>query len=931
MAANVQSPAQTAIHTLSAADAFRTLGTQPGGLAAEEPAVRLRRYGSNALSEARGRPLAVRLLANFTHLMALLLWAGGLIGFIAGMPQLGVAIWAVNLINGAFSFWQEFKAERATAALRRMLPETAIVLRDGREQRVQADQLVPGDLLLLAEGDHISADARLVEAAALRVDQSALSGESRPVPKSAEPLIGAGLGQAELPNLVFAGTSVVGGTGKAIVFATGMSTAFGAIARLTQSVGEEPSPLQRELAQATRAVTMIAVLAGAAFFVLSSAVVGVDLASSFIFAMGMIVAFVPEGMLPTVTLALAMGVQRMAKRHALIKRLSAVETLGCTSVICTDKTGTLTENEMTVRRVWVAGRELELTGAGYAPEGEVREQGRPAADPSGDLRQLLAAAALCCDAHLLAPGQSGAVDGRWSALGDPTEAALLVAAAKGGVDLAEEQRRAPRLRELPFDSRRKRMATIHTRDGLRVAYVKGAPQEVLALCSAAWLGGAPQPMSDSLRRAIEAANDTYAREGLRVLAVAMRPIDAGLPPGDLDCDLVERELTFLGLEAMHDPPRPEVSGAVACCHRAGIRIIMITGDYGLTAASIARRIGIITRADPRVITGSDLEGMGDSALQEALQGEVIFARVTPEHKLRVVAALQALGHVVAVTGDGVNDAPALKKADIGVAMGLVGTDVAREAADMILTDDNFASIVGAVEEGRTVYANIKKFITYIFTSNAPEAIPFILFALSRGSIPLGLTVMQILAIDLGTDMVPALALGAERPEPGIMDLPPRRQSDHVITGALLRRAYLWLGPLQCAAAMFAFYYQYWSNGYAGQWLGLPASGELYRSATAMTLAAVVFTQVGNLLAQRSTRISIFRMGIGGNRLIFVGIAVELLLVIAIVYLPPLQWVFETAPFAAGNWLLLLALAPLLLVAEELRKALGRHERRGPCA
>ncbi|HWQ12386.1 MAG TPA: cation-transporting P-type ATPase [Roseiflexaceae bacterium] len=910
-------PVERAIHTLAIPEVYATLASTPAGLTPEEATARLHRWGPNTLHEAQGPPLVTRLLANFTHLMALLLWAGGLIGFIAGMPQLGIAIWAVNLINGTFSFWQEYKAERATAALRRLLPQVARVLRAGQEQRVPADELVPGDVLLLAEGDHISADARLVEAAELRVDQSTLSGESRPVPKSAEPLAGAGLAHTELPNLVFAGTSVVSGTGKALVFATGMRTAFGAIARLTQAIADEPSPLQRELAQVTRVVSAIAVLVGTLFFVLASAVVGIDLAGSFIFAMGMIVAFVPEGMLPTVTLALALGVQRMARRHALVKRLSAVETLGCTSVICTDKTGTLTANEMTVRYVWMADRELEVTGTGYAPQGQFLEHGQPLNGAVADLRQLLTAAALCSDARLV-PSTTGS---SWTVLGDPTEAALLVAAAKGGIDVAGERRAAPRLRELPFDARRKRMATIHSRGAARVVYVKGAPHELLARCTAVWLGGRAVPLTDDLRRTIAAANDRYASQGLRVLAVATRTIDAQAALGSLSAEVVERDLTFLGLLAMLDPPRPEVAEAITRCHRAGIRIIMITGDYGLTAASIARRIGILTTAQPRIVTGAELEAMDDGSLQDALGGEVIFARVAPEHKLRVVTALQALGHVVAVTGDGVNDAPALKKADIGVAMGLSGTDVAREAADMVLTDDNFATIVNAVEEGRAVYANIRKFITYIFTSNTPEAVPFILFALSRGHIPLALTVMQILAVDLGTDMVPALALGAEPPEPGLMDRPPRRPSEHVITPALLCRAYLWLGPLQSAAAMLAFYHYYWANGFAGRWLDLPATGDLYRSATTVTLAAVVFTQIGNLFAQRSEHVSIIRLGLGGNRLIALGIATELLLLVAIVYLPPLQAVFETAPFTPETWLLLLALTPLLLVADELRKAL----------
>jgi magnesium-transporting ATPase (P-type) len=584
---------------------------------------------------------------------------------------------------------------------------------------------------------------------------------------------------------------------------------------------------------------------------------------------------------------------------------------------------------------------LAVSGVGYTPEGQFLEDGRSAARSVGDhVHQLLTGAGLCNDARLLPPNGASS---HWTALGDPTEAALLVAARKGGVDLASQMQRTPRLRELPFDSRRKRMSTIHrvlrTEDrGLSdpesslnpqssslIAYVKGAPSEVLALCTQIWQAGQACRLDDQVRAQIVRANDAYARDGLRVLAIALRRLPDNL--AEYTPETVECDLTFLGLVAMQDPPRPEVTAAVAQCHHAGIRIIMITGDYGLTAESIGRRIGIIRGMRPRIITGAELDALDDSALQAALRDEVIFARVAPEHKLRVVSALQQLGHVVAVTGDGVNDAPALKKADIGVAMGIAGTDVAKEAADMILTDDNFASIVNAVEEGRAVYANIKKFTTYIFTSNTPEAVPFILFAFSGGRIPLALNVMHILAIDLGTDMVPALALGAEPPEPGLMERPPRRLSEHVITRPLLVRAYLWLGLIQSLAAMAAFYTLYWTNGYWGQWLDLPSTGSLYEAATAIALSGVVITQIGNLFAQRSERTSVLRIRLFNNPLIWLGIATELILTMLIVYVPIFQRIIGTAAFPAKYWLFLFAWAPILLIADEARKAwLRRRER-----
>jgi Ca2+-transporting ATPase len=913
------------VHALRVDEVYEALSAQPGGLPRAEVEERLRRHGPNAIREIHGTSLSRKFLSQFTHRMALLLWAGGLIGFLAGMPQLGVAVWVVNLVNGCFSFWQEYKAEKATEALRRLLPAYARVVRAGEEQRVEASDLVPGDVLLLSEGEHISADARLVAEAELRVDQSTLTGESHPVRKMCDPAPAQGLARTEIPNLVFAGTGVAAGTGTAIVFATGMETEFGKIAGLTQGMAGERSPLQKEMEQATRVVTALAVGVGFLFFALAVLLAGMPLTEGFLFALGMIVAFVPEGMLPTVSLSLALGVQRMAHRKALVKRLSAVETLGCTTVICTDKTGTLTQNEMTVRELWVAGRKVTVTGAGYAPSGGFLVEGHalPPEDPLRvDLRPLLLCGALCNNARLLPPEVGS---GLWAILGDPTEAALKVAAVKGGIDLDSEALRSPRIREIPFDSRRKRMATIHSSGATWMVRVKGAPQEVFKRCSRIRWSGGERPFSEVDIALVNASNDELARAGLRVLAVAERRLP--ISPAGEEAGEIEQDLTLLGLVAMMDPPRPEVAEAVTRCHRAGIRIVMVTGDYALTAESIARKIGILRTSNPRMLNGVELDTIGEVALKDALRGEVLLARVTPEQKLRVVTALQEMGHIVAVTGDGVNDAPALKKADIGVAMGLSGTDVAKEAADMVLADDNFASIVNAVEEGRAVFSNIKKFLTYIFTSNTPEAVPFILFALTAGRIPLALNVMQVLSIDLGTDLVPALALGAEPPEPGIMERPPRSMSEHAITGSLLLRAYLFLGLIQSAVAMAAFYFVFWTNGYWGRWIDLPQDGPLYRSATAMTLSAVVATQVGNLFAQRTERASAFHGGFFRNRLVWIGIATEIGLLLLIVYVPFLQSIFGTAGIPAQGWWFLLPCVPALLLADEGRKALLRFRER----
>ena len=925
------------LHRLRVPEVFRALDTGPGGLSDDEAARRLRLYGRNAIRIAAGIPLYRKLLVNFTHLMALLLWGGGAMAFVGGMPQLGWAIWCVVVINAVFSFWQEYRAERALEALRRMLPAQVTVIRDGAERLVPAEELVPGDLILIAQGDRISADARVVEEWDLRIDQSTFSGESHPVRKTADPLMQEALSRSEMLNLLFAGTSAVAGTGKGVVFATGMQSEFGRIAHLTSGTLQTPSPLQQEINRMTRMVSSLALVIGAIFFFLSVVVMHRELHTGFIFAVGMVVAFVPEGLLPTVTLALAMAVQRMARRNALVKRLSSVEALGCCTVICTDKTGTLTQNEMTVRELWIAGGGLSVTGVGYEPAGEIIAAGSGAKAPSvGGLRRLLVAAGLCNDARLIPPG---GVDALWSIVGDPTEAALKVLALKGGVDLAEESMRFPRLRELPFDAARKRMGSVHREEGGETAFVKGAPGEVVELCTGLLKAGAVLPLTPDLKGVVFGAVDAYARKGYRVLAVAERRLDRALR--DYSPGSVEQKLVLLGLVAMLDPPRDEVASAVRKCHGAGIRIVMMTGDYGLTAESVARRIGVIRgEGGCRVITGGELDRMDEGALGSALAGEVIFARVAPEHKLRVVSALQDLREIVAVTGDGVNDAPALKKADIGVAMGIAGTDVAKEAADMILMDDNFASIVNAVEEGRAVYANIRKFVTYILTSNVPEAWPFILQIMLN--IPLPLTVMQVLAIDLGTDMVPALALGTEKPEPGIMEKPPRSQKERLINGALLMRSFLWLGAWQTLLCLTGFFILYLSYGYTNL-LHLPRpdlvpyperlltrDGQVYVLATTIFLAGVVGTQIGNAYACRTERLSVFSIGFFSNRFLLLGIAFELILCYLLIYLPPLQRIFEVGPLPARFWGLVLIFPFWMFLVEEGRKAwLRSREKRRP--
>lgn len=916
------------LETYVADNVYQAAGTSPSGLSSDQVAKRRKEYGFNRLKEVKGESVMMTFIKNFTSMMALLLWVGGAVAFFSGTLELGVAIWMVNLINGLFSFFQEYRASQATEALKKMLPSYARVIRDGREDKILAEELVPGDVMLIEEGDAISADGRIVSATDLQVNQSALTGESNPVRKNSNPVLDDKTDRLEFKNTVFAGTSVSNGSATVVVSRIGMETEFGKIADLTQSMEEEKSPLQRELDKLTKQISLIAVSVGIFFFIAAVFFVKQPLAQAFVFALGMIVAFIPEGLLPTVTLSLAMAVQRMAKEHALVKKLSSVETLGATSVICSDKTGTLTQNEMTVNHLWTLKQEYEVSGQGYEAKGAIERDGRPVNPETEEgLDFLLRAATLCSNARVLAPT---ADNPRYSVLGDPTEACLNVVAEKAGINLEENKAWAPRIRELPFDSSRKRMTTIHRLkqavNGARfISLTKGAPKETSDLCSSVYENGQLRELTDQERSRIMEANDAYARQGLRVLAVAYRDLDkASHLPQALSAytaEQIEADMTFLGLVVMADPPREEVAAAVALCHQASIRIVMVTGDYGLTAVSIAKRIGIVRGANPRVVTGLELKEMSDQELKDILSDEVVFARVAPEQKYRVVTALQELGHVVAVTGDGVNDAPALKKADIGVAMGITGTDVAKESADMILTDDNFASIVRAVEEGRAVYTNIQKFLTYIFNSNTSEAVPSAAFLFSKGAIPLPLTVMQILAIDLGTDMLPALGLGVEDPEAGIMQRPPRKKTDALLNRKLLVKAFIWYGLMEATIAMGAFFFTYALAGGLGG--DLAASGQLYRQATTMTLGAIIFCQLGMVMNTRTQHASAFTIGLLSNKTINFGMFFEIFLFCLLAYLPICHGLFNTAAIGWQHWLYLL-LCPLpILGIEEIRKAYFR--------
>jgi len=921
-------------YQLDTKEVFKKFNTPKTGLTKQEVAKKLEEYGLNEIKEVKGRPLYLKFLENFYHLFAILLWTGGILAFFADQPQLGWAVFAVILINAIFSFWQEFKAEKATEALKKLLPPTAKVQRDGGVEEIVASEVVPGDILIIDEGDYVPADSRVFENFELRTNDSALTGESHPVRKISDAVLEK-ISITESPNMVFAGTTVAAGSGKAIIVATGMHTEFGKIATLTQSVKEELSPLQKEMKFVTKVVGMLAVGLGVVFFFVGRST-GQPLSFIIPFAIGIIVANIPEGLLPTVTLALAMGVQRMAKRHALIKKLSSVETLGSTTIICTDKTGTLTQNEMTVREMWANGKIFELTGAGYEPKGEFLLSGKKLAkeEVAKELKVLLKVSSLANNSKLIPPKDTGR---NWSIIGDPTEGALLVSSVKGGLSLEDIYQEGFLKHQLPFESVRKRMSVVYGysdksyvydyADGTHVAYIKGAPKEMLELCSKIYLNGQIEDLTKEKRDEILKANDDFAKASLRVLAMAYKDLPEELT--DYSIEEVESDMIFTGLMAMMDPPRTEVQDAVQKCHTAGIKIIMITGDYGLTAEAIARKIGIV-EGEARIITGVEFEKLSNKELLDAMEnGEVIFARVAPEHKMRVVSVLKEAGETVAVTGDGVNDAPALKRADIGVAMGIAGTDVAKEAAEMILTDDNFASIVNAIEEGRAVYDNIRRFVTYIFASNIPEIVPFIIWGIFK--IPIALTVMQILAIDLGTDMVPALALGTEAPEPGVMQRPPRPRKERLLNTKVFLRAYFFLGPLQALVCFIGFFYVFFISGYTLPKIialgSLPATvfavNFTYIQATTAFHIGVITTQIGNAFAVRTTRDSVFNVGFFSNKFLLWGILVEIIGIVILVYVKPFQTWFNHAPVGLNVWLLMFAFVPTLWVADEIRKLVVR--------
>ncbi len=870
------------------------LGVSATGLSSQEASERLARFGPNELQAAlRVSPWAL-LLEQFKNVLIIILLIATVLSMFLGHGVEAIAIAVIVLFAVLLGFAQEYRAERAIEKLRQMAAPTAKVLRDGVEQEVPAREIVVGDIILLHAGDRVPADARVVEAINLQAEEAALTGESLPAAKQAVAIEGDDLSVGDRRNMVFGGTAITYGRGRAVVTATGMATEFGKIAEMLGTIETGKTPLQQQLDRVGN------LLARAAFVVVGIIVVlgllrGQPFIEMFIFGIALAVAVVPEALPAVVTISLAIGVQRMVKHNALMRRLSAVETLGSTSVICSDKTGTLTKDEMTVREILAGGERFTVSGVGYAPQGEFLRDGVAVAPPPY-LRIMLEAGALASDVTLVRDEAQ-----RWDIKGDPTEGALVVAAAKAGIDKAELEQRLPRIHEIPFTSESKRMTTVHQQDDETVAYAKGAPEVILSTCTRQLTAQGDRALTPSERTAIENIAQEMASRALRVLAVAMRP--------QAEPEAAERDMVFLGLVGMIDPPRPEVKSAIETCEEAGIKPVMITGDHPLTARAIAADLGLLKTG--RVVTGAELEAFDEPRFEREVESIEVYARVSPAHKLRVVTALQKRGHIVAMTGDGVNDAPALKKADIGVAMGITGTDVSKEAAAMMLTDDNFASIVAAVKEGRAIFDNIKKYLMYLLSSNIGE-IGLMAGATLLG-VPLPLSAVQILYVNLATDGLPALALAVDPPDPDLMRRKPRDPKTGIFTQPVV--SLMVVGGI-------------WSTLVnLGLFLWAMNSGRSDSEAMTMTFVSLVLIQFFKAYNFRSDRESVLRKPFA-NRWLNLAIVWELMLLVAIIYLPFLQQPFGTYAMPLADWLIIVGLAATVVPVLEMTKVFVRRGRFG---
>jgi Ca2+-transporting ATPase len=895
-------------------ESLNDLNSKRTGLRQEEATRRLAEFGPNELKKEKGKSPVRLLLEQFKNILVIILLAATALSFAVGEPYDAIVIIAIVIAVAVLGFTQEYRAERALEALKKMTAPTASVLRDGKEIKIRTSDVVPGDILLLHTGDKVSADARLIEVMNLKMDEAALTGESMPVGKDPTPLA-AETPVSERTNTVFTGTTATYGRGKAVVTSTGMNTEFGKIAKMVQAADEEGTPLEKRMANVGKWLGIMAITVCAAV-----AVLGVikqhEILEMVLWGVSLAVAAVPEALPAVVTGALAVGMYRMAKQHSIVRKLPAVETLGCTSVICSDKTGTMTKGEMTVQSIFIDQITVEVTGVGYEPTGKFLIEGK-ASNPIDvvDLQTLLTIATLCNDAGLEKK------EARWTVKGDPTEGALIVAAAKAGLQKEDLENKEPRIGEIPFSSERKRMTTIHETSGNnKVAYMKGAPEIVLQHCNNILRDGKVKKLTVEDREELLKATEGMAAQALRNLGFAYKELPENTRSFDEE---TEEDFVFVGVAGMIDPPREEVKDAISSCAKAGIKVVMITGDHKLTAVAVAKALNLMreNETEGRVLTGEELEKISNEQLIEMVENVVVYARVSPEHKMRIVKAWKAKGHVVAMTGDGVNDAPALKTADIGVAMGITGTEVTKEASDMVLADDNFATIVKAVREGREIYGNIKKYLTYLLQCNIMEilVLSVVMLVSPEPRSAVALTTIQILWVNLATDGLPAIALGVDPGDPDLMKNRPRDPRESVFSREV--KAYLVLSPIVTTALLLGgyFYYQ--------PWLG---NSNLVEARTQL-LTSVVLIELAIAVSCRSLKYPVFKVGIFKNKFLWLAVLSSLGSQLVVLYTPQLQSVFDVTYPQVMNWITAIASMSVAFASLELGKHFMSRKQDKPSA
>lgn len=873
------------------------------GLSSETAKERLKEFGYNELIGKKGPTVFEMFLDQFKDFLVIILIVASLVSILIGEVIDSLVIILIVILNAVLGVIQEYRASKALDALKKMAAPEAKVIRDSTVQVIPARELVPGDIVLLEAGNYVPADLRIVESVNLKIDESALTGESVPVEKNAEKVLSGEVPLGDRVNCAFMGTVVTYGRGKGIVVSTGMKTEIGMIAKMLESYEEEVTPLQKKLEETGKILGIASLVICGVVFVIGI-LRGISFLEMFMTSISLAVAAIPEGLPAIVTIVLALGLQRMVKRNSIIKKLHAVETLGSTTVICSDKTGTLTQNQMTATKIYTDGQFFSITGEGYRPTGDFYLDDKKV-DPKANtaLEQLLKIGALCNDAKLEKVNQ-GEDSSNWRILGDPTEGALVVAAAKAGLFTSELEKDQPRLKEIPFDSDRKLMTTIHPWDGKYVAYVKGAPDVLISRSKYIFKANQVRPLTQDDIEEISKANKAMASHALRVLALAYRPLDE--LPEEPTSEEIENELIFVGLIGMIDPPRPEAIEAIKTCKRAGIRPVMITGDHKDTAVAIAKQLNLMENEDD-VLTGAELDAMSDEELLKESRRVSVYARVSPIHKLRIVDAIKSNGHIAAMTGDGVNDAPALKKADIGVAMGITGTDVAKETADMILVDDNFASIVAAVEEGRVIYSNIRKFIFFLLSCNIAEIL--IIFVSMLAGLPVPLKPIQLLWINVLTDAFPALALGMENKEPDIMQKPPRKPDEPIID-----RRMRWQIAIQSffmtVAVIGVFVY------------ALKTTADVEKART-FAFTTLILSELLRAYTSRSETHSVFEIGFFSNRFMVLGTSLSLILLLAVIYVPVLRTIFDTTYLSFLDMDIILLFSLLPFTSAEIGKVLLR--------